>query len=159
MAMDRRHRRPPVRAAITTALLVATTLALATADGEAAIRHITVDLQVAETCADPAPSQRCAEAAYVETYRGRDARQVWVSFTADLAGCSPVRLHFVEDGRDVLVTAPLWPGESVRDVPLGEVRDRWRMWAEGVEGGCNAGHLGAWGGRGSWQAVLVRDRR
>jgi hypothetical protein len=160
MEMNRR-RQPLVRTAISlglAALLVAMVFALAIADDAAALRRSVAGFRFVQECADPAPSQECDEAPFGESFDGRTAKKVTVSFYADPDGCSPFRLHFVKDGRQVFVSEPLWPGDSVLDVSLGTVTERWRMWAEGVEGGCNTGHLGSWGGHGSREATLVRDR-
>jgi hypothetical protein len=72
-----------------------------------------------------------------------------VRYEAPREHCASLRLHLFVDNHKAADTAPIAPGQQTNYVNLGPVSagsHRVSLQAEGIQGGCNAGRVTAWGG-------------
>jgi hypothetical protein len=100
----------------------------------------------------PNTSQRCPQEPEVNFTVPGGAGTVQASFTADAGHCSDINVRLIKDNPDTgWYPFGDWqrvgPGQTVSvktDMPAGP--HAIKVQAEGIEGGCNVGHLDAWGG-------------
>jgi hypothetical protein len=116
------------------------TLALA---GPASAKPYVQDSYIEVPQCQPATSQLCPQ---IPTASVGAVMSPTVSFTANTNHCSDIIAHVfidgVEFGSDLLE-----PGETTPEFPLEDLRPHTvGIQAEGIPGGCNTGHVDAWGG-------------
>jgi len=117
-----------------------TTLALA---GPASAKPYVQDSYIDVPQCQPATSQLCPQ---IPSASVGAIMAPSVSFTANSNHCSDIIAHIVIDGIEV-GSDRLEPGETTPDFPLESFQSHTvGVQAEGIEGGCNIGHLDAWGG-------------
>jgi hypothetical protein len=117
-----------------------TALALA---GPASAKPFSQDSYIEVPQCQPATSQLCPQ---IPTASVGAIMSPTVSFTANTNHCSDIIAHVfidgVEFGSDLLD-----PGETTPDFPLESLQPHTvGIQAEGIPGGCNTGHVDAWGG-------------
>jgi hypothetical protein len=130
---------------------VARTAVVAAADGFTAVPFAApasaevINQNIGVAQCDPPPDQLCTPTPSVTvTYGGGDASVV---FTASENHCSNITAHVRVDGME-WVNERLAPGqESGRTANLAAGTHTVSVQAEGVQGGCNGGHLDSWAGR------------
>jgi hypothetical protein len=119
---------------------VAAGLALA---GPASAKPFVQDSYIEVPQCQPATSQLCPQ---IPTASVGAVMAPTVSFTANTNHCSDIIAHVfidgVEFGSDLLE-----PGEATPEFPLEDLQPHTvGIQAEGIPGGCNTGHVDAWGG-------------
>lgn len=91
----------------------------------------------------PATSQLCPQ---IPTATVGAIMSPSVSFTANANHCSDIIAHIFIDGSE-FGSDLLEPGETTPEFPLESLQSHTvGVQAEGIPGGCNTGHLDAWGG-------------
>jgi hypothetical protein len=111
--------------------------------GPASAKPYVQDSYIEVPQCQPATSQLCPQ---IPTASVGAIMSPAVSFTANTNHCSDIIAHVfidgVEFGSDLLE-----PGETTPDFPLESLQPHTvGIQAEGIPGGCNTGHVDAWGG-------------
>ncbi len=91
----------------------------------------------------PATSQLCPQ---IPTATVGPVMSPSVTFTANANHCSDIIAHIFIDGTE-FGSDLLEPGETTPEFPLESLQSHTvGVQAEGIPGGCNVGHVDAWGG-------------
>ena len=114
--------------------------------------NVLVDQPVGVGQCQPNTSQRCPQEPEVDFSVPGGAGPVRASFTANANHCSDINVRLIKDDPNTgWYPFGDWqrvgPGQTVSvmtEMPTGA--HKIKVQAEGLEGGCNTGHLDAWGG-------------
>jgi hypothetical protein len=132
--------RPVVRVCVVIATTGAATLAFA---GQASAKPYVQDSYIEVPQCQPATSQLCPQ---IPTASVGAIMSPTVSFTANTNHCSDIIAHVFIDGAE-FGSDLLEPGETTPEFPLEDLQPHTvGIQAEGIPGGCNTGHVDAWGG-------------
>ena len=133
-----------IRSVIKTCVIVSATgtTALALA-GPAAAKPFAQDSYIEVPQCQPATSQLCPQ---IPSASVGAVMSPTVSFTANSNHCSDIIAHVIIDGEE-FGSDLLEPGETTPEFPLADLQPHTvGIQAEGIPGGCNTGHVDAWGG-------------
>src|SRR6478609_6176356 len=118
----------------------AATLALA---GPASAKPFVQESYIEVPQCQPATAQLCPQ---IPTAGIGAIMSPTVSFTTNTNHCSDIIAHVFIDGVEV-GSDLLEPGETTPEFPLEDLQPHTvGIQAEGIPGGCNTGHVDAWGG-------------
>lgn len=111
--------------------------------GPASAKPFVQDSYIEVPQCQPATSQLCPQ---IPTASVGAIMSPTVSFTANSNHCSDIIAHVFIDGTE-FGSDLLEPGETTPDFPLEDLQPHTvGIQAEGIPGGCNTGHVDAWGG-------------
>ena len=124
-------------------IVIATGMVGVALAGPASAKPFAQDSYIEVPQCQPATSQLCPQ---IPTASVGAIMSPTVTFTANTNHCSDIIAHVfidgVEFGSDLLD-----PGETTPEFPLEDLQPHTvGIQAEGIPGGCNTGHVDAWGG-------------
>ena len=132
--------RPVAEICVIVAAAGAATLVLA---GPASAKPFVQESYIEVPQCQPATAQLCPQ---IPTASIGAIMSPTVSFTTNTNHCSDIIAHVFIDGVEV-GSDLLEPGETTPEFPLEDLQPhRVGIQAEGIPGGCNTGHVDAWGG-------------
>lgn len=124
-------------------IVAATGVAALALAGPASAKPYVQDSYIEVPQCQPATTQLCPQ---IPTASVGAIMSPTVSFTANTNHCSDIIAHVFIDGVEV-GSDLLDPGEITPDFPLEDLQPHTvGIQAEGIPGGCNTGHVDAWGG-------------